>query len=159
MRKFLIIATSLFLIGCENLPVNKGGQIGAVLGATTGGFVGYQFGGGYGQIIYTALGTAGGAVAGLMIGQRLDPTDRAEYMNTAERALGTDQDGTVASWSNPKTGNGGVFTPTHTYYGAEGQLCREFRATTAFDGGIHREQGTVCLDNAGRWNHVDGKVG
>ena len=159
MRNFLIVLTAVAVIGCENAPVNKGGQIGAAVGAVGGGLIGYQFGGGMGQVAYTVIGTLAGGFGGMVIGQKLDASDRAEYRNNAENALNAHPDGGIATWSNGKTGNGGIFSPTRTFLNAEGRYCRDFRATTAFRGGLHKETGTLCLDPRGQWVHMGGKVG
>ena len=68
-KKLLIVTVSaIVLSGC--LTTNEQG--GTLIGATTGGLLGSQFGKGNGRLVTTALGVLTGAMTGQRIGQHID---------------------------------------------------------------------------------------
>ena len=68
-KKLLIVTVSaIVLSGC--LTTNQQG--GTLIGATTGGLLGSQFGKGDGRLVTTALGVLAGAMTGQRIGRHMD---------------------------------------------------------------------------------------
>lgn len=67
------------------------------------------------------------------------------------RALARAENGKTATRSNMKTERSGAFTPMRTYSSDDGRLCRDFRATVAFDEGIQTGIGKACRNADGRW--------
>lgn len=159
MRKIAIILTVLALGGCENTDMNRGGLIGAAVGAAAGGALGYQFGGGLGQILYTAGGALAGGASGYVVGQRLSAADQAAYNRTAIETLAHAADGQLASWSNQETERSGIFRATRSFYASDGHLCRDYRATVSFEDSFGTAAGTSCRGTDGRWTPVVDQFG
>ena len=67
----LISATILTLTSCASRQ-----QMGAGLGAITGGLIGNRFGGGSGQAAATILGAGAGAVIGNQVGKSMDQSEK-----------------------------------------------------------------------------------
>mgnify|MGYP001028063276 CR=1 FL=1 len=79
-KKLLIVTVSaIVLSGC--LTTNQQG--GTLIGATTGGLLGSQFGKGDGRLVTTALGVLIGATAGNAVGQHMDQPPTIVYRETA----------------------------------------------------------------------------
>jgi len=163
MRKFTIVSCFAALTACANVnmeDINAGGVAGAVVGGLAGSVIGAKFGGGLGQTLYMAAGALVGAGVGYEAGSILYPSDQAAYDNNARMALADAPDGTLTQWSNLKTGNSGIFTPTQTYVTGNGSSCRDYRATlalktdTAETGVIAHQAGTACQQADGSWRAV-----
>jgi surface antigen len=148
-RKSAIVLIALLAAGCGG-RMSTSEMVGAGLGLAAGGAIGYQFGGGLGQALSTAAGALIGGTAGYVIGRRLSPSDRAEYDRTAQQALAEAPDGGLRDWSNPSTGNSGIIRPVRSYH-TDGRLCRQYRATVAFDRDVLSGTGTACLQADGQW--------
>ncbi len=167
MKKTKAIAVSLLLAttacteqgGMDMQLLQQPEVIGFAVGAAGGGFLGSMVGSGSAQLAYTALGAVGGGILGMMYAQNMNPIDRAHYEHTAISALDQHPDGRMGEWSNPQTGNGGVFTPVRSYMSLDGRYCREFRAVTSLEQGVHRERGTMCQQPNGTWAWIGGEVG
>lgn len=140
----------LALAGCGQ-RMTTAEMVGAGVGLVVGGVVGYQFGGGTGQMLATAFGAAAGGTAGYVAGRRLSGSDRAEYERTKTEALEGARDGEVRSWSNPETGNGGMIRPVRSFAVGEERFCRDFRAAVAFDKDVTSGTGTACRERGGPW--------
>ena len=68
MKKyFLVICLSVVLMGCTT--TQKAATIGGVGGATVGTIIGHQSGN---DLTGAAIGTAAGALGGMMVGQHMD---------------------------------------------------------------------------------------
>ena len=79
-KKLLIVTVSaIVLSGC--LTTNQQG--GTLIGATTGGLLGSQFGKGDGRLVTTALGVLTGAMTGQRIGRHMDQPPTIVYRETA----------------------------------------------------------------------------
>lgn len=164
-KKTTIMALCLLaLTACadvEGPTLSLGGLAGAVVGGVAGGVAGAQFGGGIGQTLFMGTGALAGAAIGYDAGSILMPSDQAAYDGNARTALNQAADGDVRSWSNPETGNGGIFTPTASYLTVDGRSCRTYRATLALKnptggpGVIARRNGAACQQADGSWRSVD----
>ena len=156
MKKGLILALAIFLAACSNQNRLSNGQlIGTIGGGIIGAYVGSQFGGGAGSLLWMVTGAAVGGAAGFAFGDSLIPSDRAKFEKSTKTAMDHIQDGQVYSWTNPDTGVAGTIKPTRTYYAGDGQLCRDFDATIAASEGIGRSKGRACKISADAW-FVDG---
>ena len=79
-KKLLIVTVSaIVLSGC--LTTNQQG--GTLIGATTGGLLGSQFGDGTGQLATTGLGVLVGSLIGNQIGQHMDQPQTIVYRESA----------------------------------------------------------------------------
>jgi len=163
MRKVAALSIVLATSACADvqLPeVTTGQLLGAVAGAYVGGSLGAEFGGGMGQIIAMSIGALAGAGGGYIVGDMIDPSDQAMYNESARKALASAADGSIAEWSNPATGNGGIFTPIRTYNTTAGRFCRDYRVTVAIApadgeyGAIERGEGTACQQADGSWRSL-----
>ena len=152
MKKVVIVAAAMTLGACQ-IPerVSQGEALGALGGAALGTFVGLQFGGGVGNILFGILGGAGGAAAGYNFGRQLDPSDRAQIRDTTRRAMAQAGDGELVPWSNRATGSVGTITPVNSYYAGNGVYCRDFRASVAIKVGVGEGRGRACRVGAGGW--------
>ena len=74
---------------------------------------------------------------------------------TMQAALETASDGVQTPWLNPETGNGGNFTPTHTYQTDDGLYCREFREALTVGGRNAVYEDQACRTEDGVWIPVD----
>ena len=132
---------------------------GASAGAALGGWVGYQFGGGLGQMAFTAAGAIVGGAGGYVAANQLLPSDRVLYDSTTRKGLAESADGQVLSWYNPETGNQGVFRPTRSFTAMSGRSCRHYRTTVAFHDGFASSDGTACRMADGQWQIVSNDFG
>jgi surface antigen len=168
MKKFVAVSCVVALTACAEMDMqnaNIGGIAGAVVGGLAGGMVGAEFGGGLGQTLFMGAGALVGAGVGYEAGTLLYPSDQAAYDNNARLALNHSTNGSVSQWSNPETGNGGIFTPTNAYVTADGRSCRGYRATLALKkegaetGVIAHQDGTACQQADGSWRSVNENFG
>ena len=160
MKKFAAVSCVVALTACAEMDtttINAGGITGALIGGLAGGMVGAEFGGGLGQTIFMGAGALVGAGVGYEAGTLLFPSDQAAYDDNAKLALNNSANGDIREWSNPQTGNGGIFSPTTRFVTADGRSCREYRATIALKpevgetGVIARQVGTACQQADGSW--------
>ncbi|HEB79234.1 MAG TPA: hypothetical protein ENI79_02000 [Rhodospirillales bacterium] len=158
MRKFTIVLIALFLAACANkeggamkFKMTKAEALGAGVGAVIGGAVGYQFGSGLSQALFSMAGTVAGGAGGYVAVRRLAPSDQAQYTKTAKQALSNAADGETLNWSNPKTGASGIFKPTRSFRAAGDNLCRDYRAVVALEREVLRSGGTACRMSGGDW--------
>ncbi len=168
MKKIAAVSCLIALTACAEVDtqnVNAGGVVGAVVGGIAGGFVGAEFGGGLGRTLFIGAGALVGAGVGYEAGTLLFPSDQAAYDNNARLALNNSANGAISQWSNPETGNGGIFTPTSLFVTADGRSCREYRATLALKdegaqtGIIAHQAGTACQQADGSWRSVNEDFG
>jgi len=163
MKKIAIVVLALSTGGCAQdmtMPdVSMPALIGATAGAALGGYAGYQFGGGLGQIAYSTVGVIVGGAGGYLAADLLLPSDLALYDSTAQKGLASSADGQVLSWHNPETGNQGAFRPTRTFTAMNGRSCRHYRTTVAFIDRFASGDGTACRMADGRWQIVSNDLG
>jgi surface antigen len=158
MKKGLVLALTLFLAACSgNKRMSNGQMIGLIGGGIIGTYVGSQFGGGAGNLLFMVAGAAIGGMGGYAFGDSLIPSDHAKFKESAKVAMDNIRDGEVYSWTNPDTGVAGTIKPTRSYYVDNGQLCRDFDATIAASEGIGRTHGRACKISADAW-FVEGRI-
>ncbi len=167
MKKIVAVSLILATTACANVEdgmdslqgLSAGQIVGAVAGAYVGGTLGAEFGGGMGQLISTTIGVVIGAGGGYAVGSLLDPSDYAFYNDNAQKTLSAENDGVFTDWSNPETGNGGIFRATRSYTTGDGRYCREFRAAMAVAGTIENREGSACQQADGSWRSSDDELG
>ena len=137
------IATLLLLTGCN--PSKQ--DIGTVIGAGSGAFIGSQIGGGTGQLAAVAIGTLLGGYLGSSIGQSMDELDQYK----TQQALESSPTGSTLAWNNPDSDIDYSVTPTHTYESASGP-CRDYTTEAVIDGRADIVHGTACRGNDGSWH-------
>ncbi len=159
MKKIAIVVLVFFLTACSAEKVHQGAVLGAGLGALAGGLVGYQFGGGLGQALYTTAGVVAGGNVGYVLGDKFLPSDIFEFKLTAFKTLVGARDGEIRGWSNAKTGHSGIFRATRSFHARNGHYCRDYRSTVAFKVQTHTTSGTACQLADGTWKVVTQKFG
>ena len=147
-RLTAVFVACVLIAGCTNSDRSTNRNIGAFLGAGTGGYVGSQFGGGTGNIIAIAAGVIGGALLGDQIGNYLDSSDRAKVNQARQQAF---NDGSGTIWDNPRSGHSGLITPLKSYKTASGEQCRKFRHEVVINGHKKVENGAACHHEDGSW--------
>ena len=149
-----IVAVSLALAGCAagDRPGTKQ-TVGTLGGAALGGLLGSQFGGGTGKLAFTAAGVFLGGLLGNEIGKSLDRADRAAANQAYSRAQAAPVGETI-TWSNPKSGNTGSYTPVREGTSSSGKYCREFQQTITVGGKTEQGYGTACRQPDGSWQIV-----
>jgi len=137
------LATLLFLTGCN--PTKQ--DIGTIVGAGSGAFIGSQIGGGTGQLAAVAIGTLLGGYLGSSIGQNMDELDQYR----TQEVLESGSTGSTVAWNNPDSDIDYRVTPTRTYESASGP-CRDYTTEAVIDGRAEVVHGTACRGNDGSWN-------
>ena len=137
------IATLLLLTGCN--PSKQ--DIGTVVGAGSGAFIGSQIGGGTGQLAAVAIGALLGGYLGSSIGQSMDELDQYK----TQQALESSTTGSTVAWNNTHSGIDYTVTPTNTYESASGP-CRDYTTEAVIDGRAEIVHGTACRGNDGSWH-------
>ncbi len=140
----------------EDVPLEL---VGAAAGAAVGGVVGAEFGGGLGKLAYITGGVLTGGVVGYEVGRVLSESDMAFYRPTAQKVLPSNQLGMTAGWKNPETGHSGIIRPASAFQTINGQTCRHFRSTVAFNDAIETGDGTACHQPDGSWQIVSNYFG
>jgi len=157
MKNVVVVGLAVFAASCGSIPdirdmqLSRGGVLGAVIGGAAGGYAGTYIGSGITQTLAIAGGALLGTTYGYSIGDRLYPSDLFAYDATAKKALAQAPDGSISGWSNPDTGNSGIFRPTRTFTAQSGMMCRSYRSTFAFGDGAKSAEGTACKGEDGRW--------
>lgn len=163
MKKTLALVFSLFYLsacdqygqggGNPNQPVSKG-DVGTLLGAVGGAYLGSKVGKGDGRLVGVAAGTLLGAALGRSVGQSLDKADMGYHESAAQRALETGQPGERFPWQNPESGHSGMVTPSNYYQNAQGQYCREYTQQVMVGGHAEEAYGHACRQPDGQWKLV-----
>jgi surface antigen len=155
VKKVTSIVLILALGGCANVQMNREEMLATAAGAAVGAIVGYQFGGGLlVNSLFATAGTLVGGTAGYMTTRALMGSDRKAYDDTTQKGLASAGDGQIVEWSNPETGNSGIFRATHSYRNAQGQQCRQYRSAVAFNDGVRAGVGIACHQADGSWKVV-----
>ncbi len=136
----------LLLSGCN--PTKQ--DVGTLVGAGTGAFVGSQIGGGTGQLAAVAIGALLGGYIGGSIGQQMDELDRYK----TQQALETSPTGSTVAWNNPDSGVEYNVTPTDTYESSSGP-CRDYTTEAVIDGRAEIVHGTACRQTDGSWQTMN----
>ncbi len=142
----IAVASTVFLVGCGSLT-NE--QQGVLIGATAGGIIGNQVGGGSGKAAATLLGAIVGGAIGGNIGRSLDVTDRARLA----QALETSPSGHTTTWTNPDRGTRYEVTPRPAKRTGN-HVCREYTMTGVINGKREQIVGTACRQPDGSWRAV-----
>jgi len=137
------LATLLLLTGCN--PSKQ--DIGTVIGAGSGAFIGSQIGGGTGQLAAVAIGALLGGYLGSSIGQSMDELDQYK----TQQVLESSPTGSTVAWNNPDSEIDYSVTPTRTYESASGP-CRDYTTEAVIDGRAEIVHGTACRGNDGSWH-------
>ena len=137
------IATLLLLTGCN--PTKQ--DIGTLVGAGSGAFIGSQIGGGTGQLAAVAIGALLGGYIGGSIGQDMDELDQYK----TQQSLETSPTGSTMTWNNPDTDIDYSVTPTRTYETASGP-CRNYTTEAVIEGRAEIVHGTACRGDDGSWH-------
>jgi surface antigen len=148
MSRKVVVAAVLAVFaaaGCESQPSRE--DIGMATGAVLGGVLGHQVGKGAGQTVATIGGAALGGFVGSRVARNMK---RADHEN-ASHALEKSGDGESTAWRNNETGLRYSVTPTRTYRGDSGGLCRDFTSVTQIDGRDEVVHGTACKQPDGTW--------
>ncbi len=137
-----ILLTLFLLAGCN--PTKQ--DIGTLVGAGTGAFIGSQIGGGTGQLAAVAIGALLGGYIGGSIGQDMDELDQYK----TQVALETSPTGSTMAWNNPDTDIDYSVTPTRTYDSNSGP-CRDYTTEAVIEGRAEIVHGTACRGSDGSW--------
>lgn len=140
---FLSIASLLLLTGCN--PSKQ--DIGTVVGAGSGAFIGSQIGGGTGQLAAVAIGALLGGYIGGSIGQDMDELDKYK----TQQVLESSPTGSTVAWNNPDTDVDYSVTPTRTYESDSGP-CRDYTTEAVIEGRAEIVHGTACRIDDGSWH-------
>ncbi len=140
---FLSIATLLLLTGCN--PSKQ--DIGTIVGAGSGAFIGSQIGGGTGQLAAVAIGALLGGYIGGSIGQDMDELDKYK----TQQVLESSPTGSTVAWNNPDTDVDYSVTPTRTYESDSGP-CRDYTTEAVIEGRAEIVHGTACRSDDGSWH-------
>ena len=139
----LSLLTLLLLTGCN--PTKQ--DIGTLVGAGGGAFIGSQIGSGTGQLAAVAIGALLGGYIGGSIGQDMDELDQYK----TQQVLETSPTGSTVAWNNPDTDVDYSVTPTRTYESALGP-CRDYTTEAVIDGRAEIVHGTACRGDDGTWH-------
>jgi len=140
------ISMGLLLSGCN--PTKQ--DVGTLIGAGTGAYVGSQVGNGSGQLAAVAIGALVGGYLGGSVGQQMDELDRYKTQETLE----TSPTGHSVGWNNPDTGIKYNVTPTKTYESSSGP-CRDYTTEAVIDGRAEIIHGTACRQADGTWHAIN----
>ncbi len=140
---FLSIVTLILLTGCN--PSKQ--DIGTVIGAGSGAFIGSQIGGGTGQLAAVAIGALLGGYIGGSIGQDMDELDKYK----TQQVLESSPTGSTVAWNNPDTDVDYSVTPTRTYESDSGP-CRDYTTEAVIEGRAEIVHGTACRSDDGSWH-------
>jgi len=156
MRKVLVVLMGIiFLAGCTGVDGKSKkppeGSVGLLTGALIGGLVGSVAESGPWGIVVTVAGILGGGYLGYQLELNLNKIDRQRMQETTQMSLENTQVGVTNVWDNPDTGHFGTVTPTRTFRGIGGEICRDFSQTVEIDGERYQATGTACREKDGLW--------
>ena len=158
MRKMMLIATLAVLLGgCTNGIQRE--DLGAGIGAVTGGVIFNQVGGGTGKMIATAAGAVVGALVGSAIGRHLDDAAKAEMDRATQHALeSAPVGGTSVQWESPTTSTTqarGQIEILRQGQHQSGRPCREYRQKVTIGDDVQEMIGTACRRADGVWEALE----
>lgn len=157
MKKVVAVLLVLLLPACGSNKMNAGEMGGAAVGSVLGAYLGAQFGGGKGELLAIGVGALIGGVVGFNFGHVVNPSDARQMSETAEKAMEEAADGQLMNWVNPVTGSAGTVTPVRSYFSADGDYCRDYKATIAIPNAYGAGHGQACRRAGGVW-HFAGKA-
>ncbi|WP_026380595.1 glycine zipper 2TM domain-containing protein [Afifella pfennigii] len=146
---------ALILAGCQSQPGAMGGRevIGTAGGALAGGIIGSQFGSGSGQVAATAIGALAGGLIGNRVGASLDEQARQQALAAEYRALEYGQPGRPVEWRATSGNYYGEIVPGQVYQ-VNSVDCRDYAHTIYIDGTPQVARGTACRQADGTWRPV-----
>src|ERR1700730_1471574 len=124
-------------------------------GAVAGGVIGNAIGGSAGnRLAGTVIGAAVGGLIGNRIGASLDDEDRRRAYAAQMQALAARPAGAPVAWRNPDDGRYGNVVPGPAYQ-ANGATCRQYTETVFIDGSPQTARGTACRNPDGTWTAIE----
>ena len=135
----LVTVVALSTSACLTNKAQKGTAVGAAGGALAGQVIGRSTGA-------TLIGMAAGAVLGYMYGNEMDKRDKAQMNQVFE----TSPSNQTTTWQNPDSGNRYAVTPKPAYKDNQGRDCREAEVAAIVDGKQETVVSTACRVN-GQW--------
>ena len=124
-------------------------------GAVAGGLIGNAIGGATGnRFAGTVIGAALGGLVGNRLGAALDDEDRRRAYTAQMQALDSGPSGAPVAWRNPATGRYGDVVPGPAYQ-VNGNPCRQYTHTIYIDGKAQTERGTACRNPDGTWTTMN----
>jgi surface antigen len=124
-------------------------------GALAGAVIGNMIGGSAGnRVAGTLLGAAVGGFFGNRIGAALDDEDKRRAYAAQMQALETGPSGAPIDWRNLDSGRYGDVVPGPAYV-ANGASCRSYTQTIYIDGNPQAARGTACRNPDGTWTAVN----
>jgi surface antigen len=124
-------------------------NVGTLLGAAAGGFLGAQVGRGDGQLAATGAGVLLGALIGNQIQANVQSADAGCMTQALERA----PDRQTIIWDDPQGGRYEM-TPVRSYEQSPGTYCREYTSKARIGGRTKNVTGTACRQPDGQWQIV-----
>lgn len=137
----LLFAISFSIVGCTG-QYNRG-QSGAAIGAAGGAVVGQIIGR---NTEATLIGAAVGTMLGYIVGNEMDKYDR-QNLNSAYETVPSGQ---TSTWRNPDSGNQYQVTPQPAYT-SNSRTCRKAQIQAVIDGQPQTTYSTACRDQYGQW--------
>ena len=103
-----------------------------------------------------SLQSGGGKITGgTDIYAQVGQGDWKKLWNARQKALETSVSGKSVSWSNPKTGMGGLAVPVKTWKTAEGVYCRSYNEKIWNSNGQRQSRtATACRDRDKIWKRA-----
>ena len=139
-------------VGIERGRCDRGlidANVGTLLGAAAGGFVGSQVGHGDGKLAATGAGVLLGALIGNQIAANVQTAEAGCMTQVLERA----PDRQPILWDDPQGGHYEM-TPVRTYERSPGTYCREYASKAKIGGRTRSVTGTACRQPDGQWQIV-----
>lgn len=127
-------------------------DVGLLVGAVGGGFIGSAIGRGAGEAIAIVGGAVIGGGIGYGAGKYLDESDRNSYRIAQQAAF---ENGHREAWSNSQNGHYGHIVPHKGYTNNEGQYCRKYTETVYVGAEKHKAYGTACKQQDGTWKIME----
>jgi len=152
----VLVAASAGLISLSACTASSGPKEvgGTAGGAVAGAVVGNAIGGATGnRIAGTLIGAAVGGFLGNRIGAALDDDDRRRAYAAQMQALETGPSGAPVAWRNPDSGRYGNVVPGPAYQ-SNGAQCRTYTHTVYIDGQPQIGRGTACRNPDGSWTNI-----
>jgi surface antigen len=159
LRKLAIVAAiGVTLAGCSREPTGR--EVGSIIGATAGIFLGSQIGSGVGRAAATIGLASVGSWLGGELGEYLSREDQIIAQAATQEALENNEPGQTTSWSNPDTGISGKVTPGPTYAENVGttseKQCRNIKVAISPEGKEPRQANRIaCRKANGDWEVLD----
>jgi surface antigen len=127
-------------------------EIGTLVGAAVGGYVGSRVADGDAKVVAIAGGAVIGAIVGGQIGRSMDKADHYCVGQALEYA----EEGRPVSWTDSGSNARYRVTALETFKsGWEDQYCRRYRTTAVIDNREQTTTGTACRAPDGSWQMMN----